>query len=142
MPCRLTRPVLNSLAEEFQGRVDLFFVNADEHPDVVRELGISGIPTLLLTRAGDILQTIPGTQSREQYRQMFVALANSETPATGMSSFHRYLRLFAGTVLGLAGICMDAWWLVIIGGLIAFLGVYDRCPVWKAITSRFNRRTP
>jgi thioredoxin 1 len=142
VPCRVTRPVLEALSDEFRGRVDFLFINADEHPDVVRELGISGIPTLLLTRSGEILQTVPGAQSTEQYRRMFLALANSETPVPAMSSFHRTWRIIAGTMVGFAGFHMDAWGLVVIGGLIAFLGVYDRCPVWQAITRRFHKRTP
>jgi len=31
------------------------------------------------------------------------------------------------------------WWLLPIGLLVMFWGVYDRCPIWQAITARFKK---
>lgn len=141
IPCRRTHPVLESIGKEYDGRVDLLFVNVDEHPDLLKELGIYGVPTLLVTHSGNILRTFPGAQSRENYRVMFEALANpDETVNMSISSLDRFLLLFAGLTLGIAGLSSGAWNLVLLGGLVAFLGVYDRCPIWKAITGHFFKR--
>jgi thioredoxin 1 len=143
LPCKITKPILASLGMEYEGRVDVLMINADENLDLVLELNIFGIPTVLATRTGEILQKYPGAQSRENYRHIFESLANDYRPVrVSMSTFDRFIRLFAGAVLGYAGFSSEAWTLLLLGGLIAFLGVYDRCPIWKAITGRFFKKTP
>lgn len=142
-PCRITKPILESLAKEYEGDIDLWLINADEHPQLLRELGIFGIPTVMVTRNGEILKKFPGAQSRENYRNMFEALKKGdETVAVSMSAFDRFLRLLAGFAIIAVGINTSTWFLILIGGVIAFLGVYDRCPIWRAITSQFNKKTP
>lgn len=143
VPCRMTRPILESLAKEYEGRVDLLMINADEASQLLRDLRILGIPTVMATRSGEILKKYSGAQSRENYRLIFEALANSEGPLTvSLSAFDRFIRLFAGLALTMVGLSTSAWPLIAVGGVIAFLGVYDRCPIWRAITGQFNRRTP
>lgn len=140
IPCRITRPILETLSKEFDGRVDLVLVNADENPELLRELGIFGIPTVLVTRAGEIIDTYTGAQTRHNYRKMFEALSDAgETVAISMSPTDRFIRLVTGTVLGFVGVNTDSWVLLVIGALIAFLGVYDRCPIWRAITTQFKK---
>ena len=143
MPCKITKPVLESLGKEYEGRVDLLMINADETPELLRELKIYGIPTVLATRSSEILQTYPGAQSRENYRRIFESLASSSEPTDlSMSTVDRFIRLGVGSTLAIAGFSTSTWTLILIGGLIAFLGVYDRCPIWKMITGRFFKRTP
>lgn len=142
-PCRVTRPLLESVAKEYEGKVDLLMINADEHPQLLQELKIFGIPTVLVTRSGEVIRKFSGAQSRQNYEVMFEALANAdETVAVSISMFDRWLRLFAGTLLASIGLSTGAWYLLAIGGVIAFLGIYDRCPIWRAITSHFNKKTP
>jgi len=143
VPCRLTRPILESIGKEYNGRVDLLFVNADEHPELLKELRVYGVPTVLVTQSGDIIRKFSGAQSRENYRVLFEALANSDEKVNvALSTFDRLLRLFAGSALGIAGFSSGSWILILLGGLIAFLGVYDRCPIWQAVTAHFLKRTP
>lgn len=142
-PCRITKPVLESLGKEYEDRVDLLMINADETPELLRELGVFGIPTVMATRSGEILQKFPGAQSRQNYRRIFEALANDEGKvAVSMSVFDRFIRLSAGSALVIGGFSTGAWYLILLGGLVAFLGVYDRCPIWKAIGGKFIKRTP
>lgn len=140
LPCRFTKPILESLAREYADRVDLWMINADEHPQLLGELGISGIPTVLATYEGEIVKRIPGAQSRENYRVMFEALANPGKSAASMSAFDRLIRLSAGIFLFMVGLSIGAPGLMFMGGIVAFLGIYDRCPVWRAITGRLRRR--
>lgn len=143
IPCRTTRPILEALGREYEGRVDLLLINADEVPQLLRELGIFGIPTVLAVRSGEIIKTVPGAQSRGSYRLIFQALANPDgTVSLPMSAFDRFIRLFAGAGLAILGLQLEAWGLIAAGGILAFLGLYDRCPVWRAITSRFHRKAP
>ncbi|MBU2609740.1 MAG: redoxin domain-containing protein, partial [Chloroflexi bacterium] len=39
-PCRAIDPILKKLADEFNGKVDLWKINADEHPDLLKEMKI------------------------------------------------------------------------------------------------------
>ena len=142
-PCRITKPILESLSEEYDGKVDLWIVNADEHPQLLRELGIFSVPTVMVTRAGEIISKYSGAQPRENYRIMFEALINANgSVAIPMSAFDRFLRLFAGMAIAVVGISTNTWFIIPIGGVIAFLGIYDRCPIWRAITTQFRRKTP
>ena len=47
-PCRLLAPVIDQLAEEYDGRVQFVEVNVDENPDVAMTYRVSGIPTLVI----------------------------------------------------------------------------------------------
>ena len=142
-PCRVTKPILESLAQEYEGRVDLLVLNADEHPQLLRDLDVFGIPTVMVTRNGEIINKVAGAQSRAGYRTVFEALAQGlETVAVSMSAFERSIRLLSGAALAVVGVSTHAWFLIPIGAILAFLGVYDRCPVWRAITSWFDRKAP
>jgi thioredoxin 2 len=54
-PCRMVSPALEQLAREFAGKVKLVKVNVDESPALSRRFGVQGIPTLLLTRRGEVV---------------------------------------------------------------------------------------
>jgi thioredoxin len=46
-PCRMIEPVMDKLDIEYAGRVDVWKINADEQPEVLRSLRIYGIPLWL-----------------------------------------------------------------------------------------------
>ncbi|MBI5353646.1 MAG: thioredoxin family protein [Chloroflexi bacterium] len=48
----MVKPILVNLAQEYRGRVDLWQINADDNQDLLRELKIYGIPTLIVYRNG------------------------------------------------------------------------------------------
>ena len=52
-PCKMMAPYLKQAEQEFSGRVDLLKVNADENPDVLKSLGIRGIPTMIGYNQGE-----------------------------------------------------------------------------------------
>jgi len=140
-PCRVSKPILESLAQEYKGKVDFVAINADEHPDLLRELKVFGIPTVLLTRGGEIISKHTGSQSRENYRVLFEVLTHpGQTVAIPMSGFDRFLRLFAGTAIAIVGISTNTWPLILLGAIIAFFGIYDRCPIWQTVMSAFKKK--
>ena len=51
-PCKMVKPILEKLALEYNGRVDLWQINADDNQDLLRELKVYGIPTLIVYRDG------------------------------------------------------------------------------------------
>jgi thioredoxin 1 len=65
-PCRAIAPILSEIASEYDGRLVVTKLNADEHPDVVNKLGILGIPTLILFKGGEEKARIVGARAKEQ----------------------------------------------------------------------------
>ena len=49
-PCRMVEPVVESIAEEFGGRIAVLKVNVDENPDLAASYQVMSIPTLILFR--------------------------------------------------------------------------------------------
>lgn len=138
MPCRAMEPVLKQAEAEYQGKVDVWRINADESAALLQGLRIYGIPTLLVFRDGQEILRRTGSQSRAELNRLFEAAITGEVPAgKGLSPTERSLRLLVGLGLIIAGwLAGPAWVLMLVGGLVMFSGVYDRCPIWKAVAPR------
>ena len=52
-PCRMVAPVVEELAEEYDGKMVFAKVNTDENPGIPNKLGIRGIPTLVVYMKGE-----------------------------------------------------------------------------------------
>lgn len=143
-PCRMTKPILDGLAREYEEKVAFWAINADEHTDLMQELKIYGIPTLLLVNEGKIVGRFTGAHPEEHYRRLFDSLAAGETIQMPISTFDRLLRLGVGTASVVFALNNSTWWLLALGVVILFTGLYDRCPIWKAITQYFqnSKKTP
>lgn len=139
-PCRVTKPVLEKLAKEYEGRVDFLPVNADESPEVLAKYRVAGIPTVIAFKAGEVVGRVIGARGEAGYRSMFEALATGQQVKVSMTTFDRILRLGGGTLLTVVGVTTGNWLVTGLGVVIAFLGVYDRCPVWAAFTRLFKRK--
>jgi len=139
-PCRMTKPILEKLAKEYKEGVNFWAINSDEDQQLIQELKVFGIPTVLLIQDGKIVGRFTGAQREDAYRQMFESLANGQTIQTPISPFDRFLRLSIGTASVLFALQSSTWWLLALGLVILFTGVYDRCPIWKAITGYFKDR--
>jgi thioredoxin 1 len=67
MPCRRIAPTVDALATAFDGRVTVGKMNVDENPRTPMQYSIRGIPTLLIFKAGQVVDTVVGAQvSKEQ----------------------------------------------------------------------------
>ena len=65
-PCKMIAPVLDELAEEYDGRVRIAKLNIDENPETPPKYGIRGIPTLMLFKNGEVEATKVGAVSKAQ----------------------------------------------------------------------------
>ena len=65
-PCKMIGPLLDELAEEYEGRVRVAKLNIDENPDTPPKYGIRGIPTLMLFKNGEVEATKVGAVSKAQ----------------------------------------------------------------------------
>lgn len=67
-PCRTLTPVLNELADEYDGLLKIGFVNVDECPGLVKAFRISSVPTLAVIVDGITEQRIIGLKPTEEIR--------------------------------------------------------------------------
>ena len=74
-PCRAIAPVLDDLAKESAGRVSLAKVNVDENPALAARFGIRSIPTILLVKAGAVVDQVVGAVPKAQLKKKLDAVA-------------------------------------------------------------------
>jgi hypothetical protein len=83
---------------------------------------------------------VTGAQTEKNYRSMFEALAEGREVKIPLTPFDRMLRLGAGTAIAIIGISTSNWFVAGIGGILIFMGIYDRCPLWSALTGMLKRK--
>ena len=59
-PCRMIAPLIDQLAEEYDGKLKAVKLNTDESPSVATEYGIRSIPTVMIFKGGQKLDTVIG----------------------------------------------------------------------------------
>ena len=65
-PCRMLSPVIAKLAEEKEGSLKVAKINVDENPELARQYGIRSIPTVMLFRNGELINTSMGYMPKEK----------------------------------------------------------------------------
>ena len=69
-PCRMVAPIIDALAEDYDGKVKIAKLNVDENPDISRRFNIRSIPTLLLFKDGELKETAVGLRPKPQLEQL------------------------------------------------------------------------
>ncbi|MFO1235167.1 MAG: thioredoxin TrxA [Rivihabitans pingtungensis] len=65
-PCKMIAPILDEVAEEYDGRLSVAKLNIDENEATPPKFGIRGIPTLMLFKDGSVVATKVGALSKSQ----------------------------------------------------------------------------
>jgi len=65
-PCKMIGPIVDEIATEYDGRVVVGKLDADQHGSVLQRYGIMGIPTLILFKNGEAVVRITGYQPKQQ----------------------------------------------------------------------------
>jgi thioredoxin 1 len=65
-PCRMISPIVDEISNEYQGRLSVGKMNADDNRDIVSDLGIRSIPTLLLYKNGEIVDRLVGGVNKQK----------------------------------------------------------------------------
>jgi thioredoxin 1 len=63
-PCRKIAPIIDEIAEEFQGRIKVVKLNTDENIKTAQEYSISGIPSLLIFKNGEAVERLVGLMQK------------------------------------------------------------------------------
>lgn len=65
-PCKTVAPILEEIANDYQGKLKICKLNIDENPSTPPRYGIRGIPTLMLFKNGNVEATKVGALSKSQ----------------------------------------------------------------------------
>jgi thioredoxin 1 len=63
-PCRMLGPVLEAIADEHAGTVDLVRMNTDENPQTMIKYGILAVPTTSVFSGGEVVKQVLGAKSK------------------------------------------------------------------------------
>ncbi|HJA75774.1 MAG TPA: thioredoxin [Candidatus Desulfovibrio gallistercoris] len=69
-PCRALGPVIEELASEYAGRVQIGKMNVDENPVTPGKYGIRAIPTLILFKNGEAVEQVTGAVSKDAIKNI------------------------------------------------------------------------
>lgn len=73
-PCRTLAPIIEGLAEEYEGRINVGTCDAEDNNDLATRYTIRNVPTLLFIRDGEVVERHVGMASADVLRGKFEAL--------------------------------------------------------------------
>ncbi|MDH4138888.1 MAG: thioredoxin [Anaerolineae bacterium] len=65
-PCRMIAPVLEEIAEEYDGQLKVAKLDVDQNPQVATQFGVMSIPTLILFKDGEAVERLVGYMPKER----------------------------------------------------------------------------
>ncbi len=65
-PCKMIGPIVEQLADDYDGKLKVGKLDADANPDVIIQYGVMGIPTLILFSGGEVVSRVTGYKPRER----------------------------------------------------------------------------
>ncbi len=68
-PCRMVEPVVEELAEDYDGKVGFVRVNVDNNPKIAGQYGIMSIPTLMVFKDGQPVSNIVGFRPKAELKK-------------------------------------------------------------------------
>lgn len=73
-PCRMIAPIIDELATEFDGKAKIAKVDVDNNQQVAMQYGIRSIPTILIFKGGEQVESIVGAVPKEQIESKLKSL--------------------------------------------------------------------
>lgn len=68
-PCKIIDPIMHDLAKEYEGKIVVGKMNADESPNVSGQFSVMSLPTILLFKNGQPVKTLIGAQGKQTYKK-------------------------------------------------------------------------
>ncbi len=59
-PCRMVAPVVDEIAQQYEGQIKVVKLNTDENPATASNYGIRSIPTLMIFKGGERVDMVVG----------------------------------------------------------------------------------
>jgi thioredoxin len=73
-PCRMVAPVLESIAADLAGQIDLVAVDIDENPQTASAYGVLHVPTISVFAGGQVVKQVTGARSKSALLREFADL--------------------------------------------------------------------
>ena len=73
-PCRMVAPIIEKMAEKYDGQIGVGKCDVEENEDLAAEFGIRNIPTILFFKNGVIADKIVGAQSEAKIDEKFQSM--------------------------------------------------------------------
>jgi thioredoxin 1 len=74
-PCKMIAPILDELADEYDGRVKIAKVDVDNNQGLAVKYGITAIPSLLFFKDGEVVDQVRGLRSKRDLKESFDRVA-------------------------------------------------------------------
>lgn len=69
-PCRMVGPIVEQLADDYQGKVTIGKLNVDDEGAAAMSYSVNSIPTLILFKDGEIVERVVGARGKQALEQM------------------------------------------------------------------------
>ena len=69
-PCRMLGPIIEEIANDYEGKVKVGKLNVDEQPTLASKYGIASIPTVIVFKNGKPEKTLVGLRSKNEIENM------------------------------------------------------------------------
>ncbi|NGO39451.1 thioredoxin [Limisphaera ngatamarikiensis] len=69
-PCKMIAPLLDELAQEYEGRVRIGKVDVDQESQLAVQYGVQAIPTLLLFKDGQVIGQLVGAKGKRDIQAL------------------------------------------------------------------------
>jgi thioredoxin 1 len=73
-PCKMIAPLMDKLAEEYEGRVKVAKVDLDQNKNLAKRLSIRSIPAVMIYKDGTLIETIVGVTPYETFTEAITKL--------------------------------------------------------------------
>lgn len=68
-PCRALGPTIDALATDYAGKVSVGKLNVDENPNTTMQYMVRGIPTVMVFKGGQVVETIVGLADKAEFKK-------------------------------------------------------------------------
>lgn len=69
-PCRMMGPIIEQLADEYEGKAKVGKVNVDEEGELSQAFGVMSIPTIVLIKDGKVVKQAVGARPKAEVEAM------------------------------------------------------------------------
>lgn len=69
-PCRAVGPIMDELANDYNGKVKVCKVNVDEEGELAAKFRVMSIPTIMLFKNGQVAEKIIGARSKDEFSKL------------------------------------------------------------------------
>ena len=69
-PCKMMSPVIDELAEDYEGELKVGKINVDQAPDIAQKYDVMSIPMFALFKNGELIETAVGAQSKTKLQSI------------------------------------------------------------------------